>query len=154
MTLRPRLSGSRRVSRNPIFGFLRTHMLRLGVFVYQHLTQCVIWGLFLIRLELWILIIITNVCKTASYSLWRIGKLRRLLDQIHAFITSKLDYCNSLFWGLYDYQFGRLQHIQNAAARLVVRGQIRRHDDITPVLRELHWLPVVVRVEFKYFVLF
>ena len=47
---------------------------------------------------------ITNVCKTASYSLWRIGKLRRLLDQssieklIHAFITSKLDYCNSFFF--------------------------------------------------------
>ena len=40
---------------------------------------------------------ITRVCKVASHSLWRIGKLRNLLDQpntekrIHAFVTSRLD---------------------------------------------------------------
>ena len=42
-----------------------------------------------------------------------------------------------------------MQHIQNAAARLVVRRRLDRRADMTPILHELHWLPVVVRVEFK-----
>ena len=68
---------------------------------------------------------------------------------VHAFVTSRLDYCNSLFAGSYNYQFRKLQHIQNAAARLVVRRKLDRHADMTPILQELHWLPVVVHVEFK-----
>ena len=54
---------------------------------------------------------ISSVCKVASHSLWRIGKLRKYLDhssrekRIHAFVTSRLDYYNSLYLGLYDYQF-------------------------------------------------
>ena len=54
---------------------------------------------------------ISRVCKVASHSLWRIGKLRKYFDQssteklIHAFVTSRLDYSNSLYLGLYDYQF-------------------------------------------------
>jgi hypothetical protein len=98
---------------------------------------------------------VAKVCKTASYSLWRISKLRNILDQssteklIHAFVTSRIDYCNSVFFGLYDYQFRKLQHIQNSAARLVTRRKLERHIDMTPILRELHWLPVKARVEFK-----
>jgi len=41
----------------------------------------------------------------------------------------------------------RLQSVQNAAARLV--SGARRYDHITPVLQELHWLPVRGRVDFK-----
>jgi len=41
----------------------------------------------------------------------------------------------------------RLQSVQNAAARLV--SGARRYDHITPVLQELHWLPVRRRVDFK-----
>jgi len=41
----------------------------------------------------------------------------------------------------------RLQSVQNAAARLVTGT--RRRDHITPVLRQLHWLPVRQRVDFK-----
>ena len=98
---------------------------------------------------------IASVCKKASYSLWRIGKLRHILDQstteklVHAFVSSRIDYCNSLFYGLYDYQLKKLQHIQNSAARLVIRRKLERHIDMTPILRELHWLPVEARVEFK-----
>ena len=53
---------------------------------------------------------ISSVCKAASYSLWRIGKIRHLLDRqnteklVHAFLTCKLDYCNSLLFGISDYQ--------------------------------------------------
>ena len=40
---------------------------------------------------------------------------------IHAFISSRLDYCNSLLFGVPDYHLHKLQRVQNAAARLVVQ---------------------------------
>ena len=98
---------------------------------------------------------INSVCKAASHSLWRIGKLRNLLDQssteklIHGVVTSKLGYCNSLYFGLYDYQIKKLHNLQNAAARLVTRRRLERHTDMTPILREPHWLAVELRIEFK-----
>jgi len=41
----------------------------------------------------------------------------------------------------------KLQSVQNAAARLIAGTRLCEH--ITPVLRELHWLPVRRRVDFK-----
>jgi len=96
---------------------------------------------------------VANVCKAASYSLWRVGKIRHLLDRkmteklIHAFVTSRLDCCNSILTGIQSYQLRKLQAIQNSAARLVCR--IRRSEHITPILKQLHWLPVAVRINFK-----
>jgi len=52
--------------------------------------------------------------------------------------TSKLDYCNSLYYGLPKYQINRLQHIQNALAWTTVQAPKFQH--ITPILRSLHWL--------------
>ena len=52
-----------------------------------------------------------------------------------------LDYCNSLLYVISDGLLRRLQSVQNAAARLV--------DHITPVLQQLHWLPVRQRIVFK-----
>jgi len=66
---------------------------------------------------------------------------------VQSFITCHLDYCNALFRGITDSLFRRLQSVQNAAARLVTGT--RRRDHITPMLRQLHWLPVRQRVEFK-----
>ncbi len=66
---------------------------------------------------------------------------------IHAFITSKLDYCNSLYTGISQTALSRLQLVQNAAARILTRSHKRDH--ITPVLQSLHWLPVRYRVDFK-----
>jgi len=65
---------------------------------------------------------------------------------VHAFVACRLDYCNCLLYGITDTLFMRLQSLQNAAARLVT-GTCRR-DHITPVLRDLHWLPVRRRVDF------
>jgi len=62
---------------------------------------------------------INNICRAASFALHRIGQIRKSLDQkstetlIHAFITSRLDQCNSLLYGLPDCQIAKLQRIQN-----------------------------------------
>ena len=96
---------------------------------------------------------VSNICKSASNSLRRIGQIRRYLDSasteklVHAFITSKLDYCNSLLYGLPDKELTKLQRIQNSAARLVT--STKKHEHITPILRSLHWLPLKKRIIFK-----
>ena len=66
---------------------------------------------------------------------------------VHAFVACRLDYCNSLLHGITDSLFRWLQSIQNAAARLITGT--RRRDHITPVLRDLHWLPVRRCVNYK-----
>ena len=66
---------------------------------------------------------------------------------IHAFVTSKLDYCNALLSGLSQNQIQRLQYVQNSAARLLTGT--RKYNSITPILRELHWIPVAERIHFK-----
>ena len=66
---------------------------------------------------------------------------------IHAFISSRLDYCNSLLYGLPICDIEKFQRIQNTAARLLVGAKSR--DSITPILMKLHWLPVTKRIQFK-----
>ena len=66
---------------------------------------------------------------------------------VHAFVTCRLDNCNSLLYGLPKHLVHRLQLAQNCAARLILCG--RKHDHVTPLLRELHWLPVEQRIIFK-----
>ena len=100
---------------------------------------------------------ITQVCKTAFYHIHNIRKISKYLSReslktlVHAFITSRLDYCNSLFYGLPKYHLSKLQRVQNAAARLVT--STRKYDHITPVLYNLHWLPVFYRIYFKILIL-
>ena len=66
---------------------------------------------------------------------------------MQAFVISRLDYCNSLFYGLPSTQLRKLQAVQNAAARLICNTP--RFDHITPVLYDLHWLPIKSRIDFK-----
>ena len=96
---------------------------------------------------------ISKICKSSHYHLRNIGKIRKYLDEsstktlIHAFVTSKLDYCNALLNGLPKYQINRLQLVLNTAARVVTHT--RKYEHITPVLIGLHWLPVSYRITFK-----
>ena len=62
-------------------------------------------------------------------------------------MSSRLDYCNSLLYGLPQVQIEKLQRVQNAAARLIFKEPKFSH--ITPVLYQLHWLPIKYRIEFK-----
>ena len=96
---------------------------------------------------------IGKVCSKAFRSLYNIRQIRKFLSEdttkilVHAFVTSHLDYCNSLFYGLPQSQYDRLQRVLNAAARVVCL--IPKFDHITPILIRLHWLPVRYRVIFK-----
>ena len=96
---------------------------------------------------------IKQVTKTAFYHLRNIARIRDFLSLddaktlIHAFVFSRLDYCNTLFSGLPKKTTDRLQLVQNAAARVLTKTKMREH--ITPILASLHWLPVVFRIDFK-----
>ena len=100
---------------------------------------------------------INKVCQIGYMHLRNIRNIRKYLDRksieslVHAFITSKLDYCNSLLIGITDGRLRKLQRLQNAAARVIV--QAYKYDHITPVLRDLHWLPIEARIDFKVLVL-
>ena len=58
-----------------------------------------------------------------------------------------LDYCNPLLYGAPKFLIQRLQHVQNAAARLLASSS--RFEHVTPILMHLHWLPVCQRIKFK-----
>ena len=96
---------------------------------------------------------ISKCCRTAFFQLFNIRRIRKFLSYdtaqilINAFVTSRLDYCNSLLYGLPDNQIYKLQRVQNSAARLICN--INRFDHITPVLYRLHWLPIRYRINFK-----
>ncbi len=66
---------------------------------------------------------------------------------IHAFMTSRLDYCNALLGGCSARLINKLQMVQNAAARVLTRT--RKYEHISPVLSTLHWLPTKHRIDFK-----
>ena len=96
---------------------------------------------------------ISKTCGSTFYYLYNIHHIRKFLSRehteqlVHAFITSRLDYCNSLPYGVPDCQIMKLQRIMNASARLIYC--VPKFCRITPILMELHWLPVPPLIEFK-----
>ena len=96
---------------------------------------------------------ISHIRKMCYLELRKISQIRSSLSEeatkklVSAFVISKLDYCNSLFAAIPDGKLHRLQQIQNHAARLV--KQISKKESITPVLMDLHWLPVKARIQYK-----
>jgi len=100
---------------------------------------------------------VNSVCRSAYYQLRQLRPVVCSLSAdaaravVQAFVSSRLYYCNSVMYGTADSLIQRLQAVQNAAARLVTGT--RRRDHISPVLRQLHWLPVRQRVTLKLAVL-
>ena len=96
---------------------------------------------------------VKHICKADYFHLHNISSIRNCLSKesaitlVHAFISSRLDYCNALLVGITEISLAKLQRVQNMAARLVTKT--RKRDHITPILRQLHWLPVRQRIIFK-----
>ncbi len=96
---------------------------------------------------------ISSICKTVFFHPKNISKLRPMLSMsnaemlIHAFMTSRLDYCNALLGGCSARLINKLQMVQNAAARVLTRT--RKYDHVSPVMSTLHWLPIKHCIDFK-----
>jgi len=100
---------------------------------------------------------VSTVCYSQFFQVYQLCPVLRLLSSdatktlVQAFISTPLDYCNSLLYGINDNLFHRLYAIQNATAHLVT--SVRRSEHIKPVLRQLYWLLVKQWVDFKLFIL-
>ena len=96
---------------------------------------------------------VNSVSRSGYYQLRNIGHIRRYLTNnatkslVNGLVTSRLDYCNVLLCGMPQTTLNKLQQVQNRAARIVTRTS--RNSHVTPVLKELHWLPIKYRVQFK-----
>ena len=96
---------------------------------------------------------ITQICRISNYHLRNIGSIRKFITTdacsklMHAFVTSRIDYCNSLLYGLPSNQISRLQRVLNTAAHIV--SLTKKYEHISPVLLSLHWLPVEQRIKYK-----
>jgi hypothetical protein len=96
---------------------------------------------------------VNNVCRGAFLEIRKISRIRKYLNDkatetlVHSFVTSKLDYCNALLYGLPEKLLQRLQRVLNCAARVVRR--VRKFENITPTLKDLHWLRVPERIQYK-----
>jgi len=81
------------------------------------------------------------MCRSAYYPLRQLGPIIRLLSvdvakmMVQAFVSSRLDYCNCLLFGIADGLIRRLQAVHNTAERLITGTLRRDHNHITPVLR-------------------
>lgn len=101
---------------------------------------------------------VSAVVKSCNYHLHRIAQVRRYISDeacksaVLALVISRLDYCNGLLAGATEHQLDKLQQIQNRAARLVARPRVARGQilHVTPVLQQLHWLPVRQRITYRF----
>ena len=88
---------------------------------------------------------VMSFVRAASFAIYKIGRLSKYLDcrsierLVHVFVSSRLDSCNSFLYVLADYHITKIQRVQNSAGRLVSRCS--KHDQMKPILWELHWLP-------------
>ena len=102
---------------------------------------------------------VANACRSAYYHLARIARVRNSITTgvckclVHAFVTSRIDYGNAIVFGTPNHLMHRLEMVQRSAARIIL--QIRRGDrqSMSEVLRQLRWLPVRKRTEYKLLVL-
>jgi hypothetical protein len=96
---------------------------------------------------------ISHIRRTAFFQLRRLQCCKafippnRLSTLIHAFVTSRLDFCNSLYYGLSRKQVDKLQSVLVAAAKFITGA--KKYDSATNALKTLHWLPVSNRIKYK-----
>ena len=95
------------------------------------------------------------MCTNAYFLLQSIRKIRRYLTMesckilVHSLVTSRLDCANILLCNVPDRVTARLERVQRSSARLIYRIHHYQLMSITALLHELHWLPVVIRIQYK-----
>ena len=96
---------------------------------------------------------VKRTCKACFLQMHGLRRIKQYLTPevaviaANALVNSYLDYCNSLFRGLSCFNQHKLQSIQNTLARIVTNH--RKYAHVTPILKQLHWLPVKYRCMFK-----
>ena len=96
---------------------------------------------------------ISAVCNSCCYHMRDLRRIRRHLDLdsakllATALVSSRLDFCSSLLYGIADIDLTSLQRVQNQLARLLTKSPSFTRS--IPLLRFLHWLPVKFRILFK-----
>ena len=100
----------------------------------------------------------THISKVVSscYKVLReISKIKSFLSKeslntlVTSLILSKLDYCNSLYYGIGLNDINNLQSVQNSAIRLIYGRFKYDKQSISHLFTELHWLKVRERIVFK-----
>ena len=100
---------------------------------------------------------ISNLSKAVYLEIRRLKQISKFVSEsclktlAASFILSRLDYCNALYKNLNKYQIEQIQKLQNFAAKVVLSKSMYEH--VTPCLVELHWLPVMFRIDYKIAVL-
>ena len=85
---------------------------------------------------------LNTIVKGAVYHIRNISKIRKYISKstteilIHGFVSSKLDFCNSLLFGAPKRDIVKRQSVQNAAARII--ASLKKQDHITETLKNLH----------------
>ena len=92
------------------------------------------------------IILSTRVHARDFYRICPILDLKTSVLSANALVSSGLDYCNYLFLSLTDFEFRRLQLVQNSLCKVVTCSSKFSH--IVHQLKKLHWLPVRYRVQF------
>ena len=98
---------------------------------------------------------ISQTCRACFYHIRDLRRIRKSLSldlakQIAvALVSSKLDYCNSLFHNIPEKDIARLHRVQNCLARVVITMQASHFSRSTPILKRLHWLPVKFHIHFE-----
>ncbi len=82
---------------------------------------------------------INNISKAGYYH----------VRNLATFVTSTLDYGNSLLYGLPYTKLRKLQMVQNASARVLIQAKKYGRISVTVVRTNLHWLPIKARIDFK-----
>ena len=96
---------------------------------------------------------IKSVSKSCHFHIRDIRRIRHLLSLsaatalANSLVSSKLDYCNSLYSDISQVNLNKLQRIQNSLARVITNTSKYQH--ITPILKKLHWLPIKQRIDYK-----
>jgi len=96
---------------------------------------------------------VDDICKAAYHHTKAFRHIRKCTSDDDAktiaatMVSTRLDYCNSVLYNTSHCNISKLQRVHNALARAVTCT--RNRDHITPILADLHWLPIAARIDYK-----